>query len=131
MTTRRHCSAARIALVPIAGLLLLVTGRSFAADKLDIKTVEGQPLGENAKRLLDALDFLGAPLPKETADAIRTAAKDRDAAKLQELLDPHVLVQVTINPESRVKAARGPAAAKLAAEWLCARACSRSSTRHA
>src|SRR5262249_37075525 len=53
------------------------------------------------------------PMPKETADAVRAAIKDRDAAKLQKLLDPLVLVQVTINPESRVKALRGPAAAKL------------------
>jgi hypothetical protein len=94
-------------------LALLLSAPILAADKLPVQEVEGQPLGENARRLLDALDFLGAPLSKADADAIKAAAKDRDAAKLQELLDPHVLVQVTVNPESRVKAARGPAAAKL------------------
>jgi hypothetical protein len=94
-------------------LALLLSGPALALDKLDIHEVEGQPLGENAKRLLEALDFLGAPLPKDTADAVRAAAKERDAAQLQKLLDPHVLVQVSINPESRVKAARGPAAAQL------------------
>jgi hypothetical protein len=94
-------------------LALFLAGPTAAADKLDVRPVEGQPLGENAKRLLDALDFLGAPLPKADADAVRAAAKDRDAAKLQQLLHPHVLVQVTINPESRVKVARGPAAAKI------------------
>jgi len=103
-------------LLRVAGALalaLFLAGPTPAADKLDVHEVEGQPLGENAKRVLDALEFLGAPMPKESADAIRAAAKERDAAKLQKLLDPHVLVQVTINPESRVKAARGPAAAQL------------------
>ncbi len=94
-------------------LALLLSGPAPGADKLDIHEVEGQPLGENAKRLLDALDFLGAPLSKDSADAIKTAAKERDSAKLQKLLDPHVLVQVAINPESRVKAFRGPTAAQL------------------
>ncbi len=106
MRTSHRCVAA-------IAVALLLSGPLAAAGKLEVKTVEGQPLGENAKRLLDALDFLGAPLPKETADAVKAAAKERDAAKLQELLDPHVLVQVTINPESRVKVLRGPAAAKL------------------
>src|SRR5947209_6053248 len=93
--------------------LALLSAPTFAADKLPVQEVEGQPLGENARRLLDALDFLGDPLPKDDADAIRAAAKARDAAQLQGLLDPHVLVQVTVNPESRVKAMRGPAATTL------------------
>jgi hypothetical protein len=71
--------------------------------------VEGQPLGENVRRLLKALDFLGNPLPADTAKALAAAAEARDAAKLQQLLDPHVLIVVTLNPEARVKAARGPA----------------------
>jgi hypothetical protein len=74
---------------------------------------EGQPLGENAKRVVQALQFLGAPLPAETAAAIDQAAKARDAEKLQKLLDPQVLLLVTLNPESRVKTARGPASAVL------------------
>jgi hypothetical protein len=83
------------------------------AQKLDSVEVEGQPLAGNAQRLLDALQFLGAPLPSETAAALQAAAKARDAGKIQELLDPHVLIVVTLNPESRVKAVRGPAAATL------------------
>jgi hypothetical protein len=76
--------------------------------------VEGQPLAANVNRLLQALDFLGTPLPKEKKTAaLHKAVKARDAAKIQELLDPHVLVMVTLNPESRVKAARGPAAATI------------------
>jgi hypothetical protein len=73
--------------------------------------VEGQPLAANTSRLIQALDFLGMPLPTETTKAVRSAVQARDARKIQELVDPHVLVVVTINPESRVKAGRGPATA--------------------
>jgi EF hand len=99
-------------LIPVAFLFL---APAFAqADTLDIvKDVEGQPLGQNATRLLQALDFLGTPLAKETADAIEEAAKARDAVKIQKLLDPHVLLSININPESRVKVARGPAEAAI------------------
>jgi hypothetical protein len=75
--------------------------------------VEGQPLAANVTRLLQALDFLGVPLPADKTALLQQAAKERDARKLQQLLDPHVLVVVTINPESRVKASRGPAEAVL------------------
>ncbi len=73
--------------------------------------VEGQPLGANVHRLMQALEFLGAPLPAETRTELDKAAVARDAAKLQELLDPHALFVVGINPEVRVKAVRGPAKA--------------------
>lgn len=75
--------------------------------------VEGQPLAANAQRVLQALDFLGAPLPTEVRAAVTAAGAARDAGKLQEILDPLVLCVVTINPEVRVKAARGPAKAVL------------------
>lgn len=41
------------------------------------------------------------------------ATPEASAEAVQKLLDPHCLVAVTINPESRVKAARGPAPATL------------------
>ena len=75
--------------------------------------VEGQPLAANINRLLQALDMLGAPLSNEMTTALTAAAKARDAAKLQALLDPRVLFVVSINPESRVKVERGPAPALL------------------
>jgi hypothetical protein len=86
---------------------------SLAAEVPVSPDVEGQPLGANVKRLLDALDFLGHPLPAETAQSLTPAAAERDAAALQKLLDPHVLFAVQINPELRVKVSRGPAAAIL------------------
>src|SRR5262249_26724693 len=75
--------------------------------------VEGQPLAANIARLDEALDYLGAPLPAELRAELAKAGAARDANRLQELLDPRVLVAVSINPEARVKVARGPAAAHL------------------
>lgn len=75
--------------------------------------VEGQPLASNVNRVLQALEFLGAPLPAKEVEALGKAIKDQDAKKLQELLDVHALFLVNINPESRVKVKRGPAEAIL------------------
>jgi hypothetical protein len=75
--------------------------------------VEGQPLAANVQRLIQAYEFLGAPLPKDLAAALHKAAEARDAVQLQKLLDPHVLLVVNLNPEARVKASRGPAPAVL------------------
>ena len=75
--------------------------------------VEGQPLGANIERLLDALDSLGAPVAAALRRDLVAAAKGRDADRLQQLLDDRVLVVVHINPETRVKVDRGPAAAVL------------------
>src|SRR5262249_19660831 len=96
-------------------LMLTVTAlvRGADAPKLEIEDVEGQPLAANVERLLQALEFLGTKLPEDTTKELLAAAKERNAKKLQELLDPHVLALVTLSPESRVKAARGPADAKL------------------
>jgi hypothetical protein len=49
----------------------------------------------------------------DTSDKLREAARKRDAQAHQELLDTHVLFVVSINPELRVKVARGPAIASL------------------
>ena len=62
---------------------------------------------------MKALDFLGAPIDADTGKALAKAIEDKDAKRVQEALDKHVLFVVSINPESRVKVARGPAEAKL------------------
>jgi hypothetical protein len=91
-------------------LALLVASPARAADPPPLVDVELQPLAANAERLTKALEFLGAPLPAATAKELGDA---KDAKKLQEVLDKHVLFVVSINPEARVKVARGPADAKL------------------
>lgn len=83
------------------------------ADAVPVIRVEGQPLGANVERAVRAFDSLGAPLPKKTADALAVAVTSRDAVALQKELDPQVLLVITINPEERVKVARGPAPAGL------------------
>jgi hypothetical protein len=83
------------------------------AQKIEIVAVEGQPLASNIERIVRSLESLGAPLPKDLANALDRAGAVHDAPEQQRLLDPRVLLAVTINPEERVKVARGPAAAVL------------------
>jgi hypothetical protein len=97
----------------LIALFIVFLARFGFAQQLEIIEVEGQPLAANARRLLEALDHLGAPLSKEVAEPVTSAAQARDARKLQTLLDPHVLFVASLNPESRVKVARGPGRASL------------------
>jgi hypothetical protein len=82
-----------------------------------VREVELQPLAAQVKRLVETLDSLGAPLPKSDLDALAAAMQGADEAaaveQIQQSLDRHCLVGVNINPESRVKLARGPAKAGL------------------
>lgn len=93
--------------------LTLTVGLPLSAHPRGHDEVEGQPLAANADRLLKALEFLGAPLPNATTQKLQKAIETRDTQAIQTLLDAHVLLQVTINPEARVKAARGSASANL------------------
>ncbi len=93
--------------------LAALTATPRAADALAPIEVEGQPLAANVQRLVEALDYLGAPLPAATRTDLAQAGARRDARALQTLLDPAVLLVVHLNPEMRVKVARGPAPARL------------------
>jgi hypothetical protein len=93
-----------------------------AAAQAELPLVEGaspERLRDHAHRLLQALDALKAPLPAETTRAVQALLREKPAdnpdlaVKIQKLLDPHCLIGVGINPQSRVKAARGPAVAGL------------------
>jgi hypothetical protein len=87
----------------------------------ELPRVEGvalQPVAAQTRRLVDALDSIGQPLLEKAERARLDAAlssSDEGAAlrEVQALLDPHCLFGVVINPESRVKVARGPAEAAL------------------
>lgn len=82
-----------------------------------IEGIERQPLVAQVERLITAMQYSGEPLPEADAAALREAfaMSDEPAAvkRIQEILDPHCLIEVHINPESRVKLARGPARAEL------------------
>src|SRR3954470_10026893 len=105
-----------IALPPYryVGWLALICLLQWLSSELCRATdVDGQPLGANAQRLIQALEILGQPIPEETRDRILEAARKRDAEALQQVIDPQVLFIVSINPELRVKVGRGQAAARL------------------
>ena len=76
-----------------------------------------QPFAQQVRRLEDALSYIGQPLPMADHVAInRTLALNDEAEaakKLQEILDQHVLVEVDINAESRVKVRQGKAKPEL------------------
>jgi hypothetical protein len=76
-----------------------------------------QPLAQHVRALGAALAYMGQPLPaedlKQIDDAIALPDERTAVARLQEILDRHALVVVTINPESRVKVAQGTARAEL------------------
>jgi len=83
-----------------------------------VEEVEWAPLREQSRRLLRVLADLKAPLPEMTASQIaslldKPPAPDQAVREVQRLLDGRCLVAVSINPESRVKAARGPAPVEL------------------
>ncbi len=92
---------------------LLILAPLAAADLPTVGDVDGQPLGQNAERLIKTLEFLGTPLPADVAKQLTAASADRDAKKIQQLLDSRVLLQVTLNPEARVKVAVGPGSTSL------------------
>jgi hypothetical protein len=87
-----------------------------AEDLPPIEDVEAQPLLAQVKRLEEALQFVGSPLSAEESAALEKARglpSGEAALAVEKVLDPHVLIAVNINPESRVKVARGPAPAEL------------------
>ncbi len=90
-------------------LVIVVLGNNLNfADDVTRREADGQPLAANVKRLLQALDSLGAPLETSRRDDISKAVSAEDGVALQTLLDPVALFVIEINPELRVKVKRGP-----------------------
>ena len=120
MRSNRIWRAAGLCVVSIS--VLASIPRNFAIEQtkgkptpeeLEAVEVEGQPLASNVQRVIQAMEFLGAPLPIETTNALQSATRARDARRIQQLLDRQVLVFVKLNPEARVKVTRGRAPAVL------------------
>ena len=76
-----------------------------------------QPLALQIRRLETALQYLGEPLPRADHEALNRALDSNDeagaVARIQEVLDRHVLVTVRINAESRVRVEQGSAPPEL------------------
>ncbi len=101
-------------------LALLLLAPPLCAQTLPVVSeVEWPHLRDHCRELLRSLDAAKAPLPPDTVKALRDlldkepADPDAAVAAVQKLLDPHCLIGVSINPESRVKAAHGAAATDL------------------
>jgi hypothetical protein len=102
----------------LALVVVLAFSIKAVADDLPIVVgVEAQPLKAQVRRVGEALEYLGEPLSREEKAALERAVANMNVEEaveaIQKVLDPRCLVGVSINPESRVKVARGPAAAQL------------------
>ncbi|HEV2948341.1 MAG TPA: hypothetical protein VGX70_13265 [Gemmataceae bacterium] len=103
-------------------ILLFVVEVSSAGGQSDVPTVDDvdvRALRVQCRQVLDALSKMKAAMAPEIERELRALLKDEKqpsdelAAKIQKLLNDQCLVGVSINPESRVKAARGPRSAEL------------------
>lgn len=83
-----------------------------AQDLKIVRNIEFQPFASATKRLLESLDYIGAPLPDAERATVEAALQSATASEaleaIQKVLDKHCLAGVQINPESRVKIEEGP-----------------------
>jgi hypothetical protein len=121
---RRHPGSRLEAIMSARALpLLLVFFLAAPARAQTLAVVEDADwpvLRAHCQELVKNLKALDAPLPAATLEALEPLLKQQkpdDPAgacrAVQKLLDAHCLLGVTVNPESRVKAARGPRKAEL------------------
>jgi hypothetical protein len=103
-------------------MTLLLCGRVARAQSPlpMVDGVDGSVLKAQSKELLIGLEKLRSRLPKSVDRDLRAfvdeeKTSDATTEKIQKLLNDQCLVGVSINPESRVKAARGPSPAELVA----------------
>jgi hypothetical protein len=105
-------------------LLLALAGPTAASELPKVTRVDRQPLAAQARRVADALELLGAPLPAADRKALTVAAEDGDEARavacIQDVLDRHCLAGVRVRKGSgsggalAVEARPGPARPELA-----------------
>jgi hypothetical protein len=115
--SRRSSLPSVLALSLAVFILPEVVRAGPAAEELPpVAGVEAQPLIAQVERVEEALRFVGSPLSPEELAALKKGfalPAEEAVAAVQKVLEPHVLIAVDINPESRVKVARGPAKAEL------------------
>ena len=69
---------------------------------------EFQPLHSNVKRVIETLQFLGAPLPDSISARVLSSTKEMGVDEIQTLVDQKVTFTVNLNPELRVKVQKAP-----------------------
>ena len=90
----------------LVGSLLLVPA-VWSAEPPILK-VEGQPLAAQMKRVIDALELLGTPLPADMLKELQPAIESVDAARIQKVIDKQVMFVVDDNGDGKVSATSGP-----------------------
>jgi hypothetical protein len=106
----------------LLALLFAIYAQVRADDLPRVEGVPAQPLAAQVRRLVEALELQGQPLPAMTRakldEALRKGDQEEQVKAIQDVLDPLCLFGVTINPEGRVGVTRGPASAVLGQhEW--------------
>ena len=108
---------ALMAICLLPGAPLLVNAAEPAGGLPIIDYVEKQPFVAATKRLVEALEYVGTPLSAEELEKLDAAYANNDAKaavmEIQQVLDPHTLIGVLINAESRVSVSAGPAPREL------------------
>ena len=93
--------------------LLNLTQITLAQSLPKVKNLDIQPFKAQINRLIQAKDFLGEPFTEATKSKIELAFKQKNEAKaniqVQQIIDLQCLIDIQINPESRVKVEEGPA----------------------
>ena len=104
-------------MIKLVSYILIPVALAFPIGLLAQAEIALQPLAQQTRRLEQALVYLGQPLSPEAAQAINSAVgleDERSAVqRIQSVLDELVLVEVEINPESRVKLRQGAAPTEL------------------
>jgi hypothetical protein len=112
-----HHRTSMFALLCALMLLAPTAWPASAADLPKVSKVELQPLAAQARRVTEALDLLGSPLPESDKEALRAAAEVKDHAKaidtIQTILDKHCIAGVRL-AEGRCIVQAGPAKRELA-----------------
>ncbi|MCP9494892.1 MAG: CehA/McbA family metallohydrolase [Pyrinomonadaceae bacterium MAG19_C2-C3] len=88
-----------------------------AARMPEVTEVELQPFVAQARRIIEAMDYLGEPFSDADKRELERAFDDEDDGRamtaINNIFDKRALVRVDISPESRVKVTRGLADATL------------------
>ena len=110
-------SKANIIRLSILALLSACSTTLRSQEIAIVDEVEAQPLKSQVRRVIEALEFLGQPLPEKSRTSLGAALATTDEMEsvraIQKVLDQHCIAAVNINAESRVKVAPGPAKPEL------------------
>jgi hypothetical protein len=102
----------------LAAFLFLAPACARADDLPRVDSVDLQPLAAQAKRVVDALDYLGTPLSASERKALEAAGKSADKRKgataIQTILDKHCLAGVRLTDAKTLETLPGPAKPELA-----------------